>query len=311
MLYMKENKLSRAYILITPARNEEKNLPSLIQSVTEQTIKPVLWVIVDDGSTDDTPQIVKEAEEKYSFIKSIRLNDSDRNPGFPISNALRKGFYISNAMRKGFDFAIEYCMKNRIDYEYLGNVDGDIILEEMFFEKLIKEFEKDPMLGIAGGGILYIRGNRIIQEKGRIDEPSGANMLIRKEFFEECGGIPPCCPDSVLKAKARLRGWKTKRFEGVKALETRDVNPKIRNTADIVYYWKRYIYRGAAAYYLNTHPIHVMAKGIRYLCKKPYFTGIAYLLGYFSSFIRRKEQIDDEEIKNYFWNKWKKILRRN
>ena len=69
---MKKLKMNRQYIVVTPCRNEEKNLPNLMQSMTAQTIKPALWVIVDDGSTDRTPEIIEKAKEKYDWIKSIR-----------------------------------------------------------------------------------------------------------------------------------------------------------------------------------------------------------------------------------------------
>ena len=73
--------MASKYILITPVKNEEENLPNLIQSVVEQTIKPVLWVIVDDGSTDRSPEIIKEAQKKYSWIQSIRLESKSRELG--------------------------------------------------------------------------------------------------------------------------------------------------------------------------------------------------------------------------------------
>ena len=76
-------------------------------------------------------------------------------------------------IKKGFDFAINYCSENSINYSYLGNLDADLILEPMFYEKLIKEFEKDSKLGIASGGTRHIVGDRIIYAKVNIDGPSG------------------------------------------------------------------------------------------------------------------------------------------
>ena len=285
--------MNRRYILVTAAKNEGENLPKLIQAVAEQTIKPVLWVIADDGSTDNTPEIIKEAMRKYKWIQSIRLNSKN--------NIRDIGIHLSWVMMKVTKFATEYCKARRIDYEYIGNVDGDIIIERAFFEKLMKEFEKDPKLGIAGSGTQYVKGDKIIQPEGNEEEPSGGDMLIRRECFEDCGGIQlSCCWDSVLKAKARLRGWKTKRFEHVKALETRI--PGSEN------YWKRAIHTGRSAYQLNLHPLHVMIKFLKMLFKKPHYWGIAFILGYLFSLIKREEQIKDEEIRNYFWNKWKKYL---
>jgi len=284
---------SRRYILVTAAKDEGENLPNLIKSVTEQTIKPLVWVIVDDGSTDNTPQILKEAKVKYGWIQSIRLEEATERD---------LGFHLSSVVKRAFEFAVDYCKKKGLNYNYMGNVDGDIVLEEMFFEKLIKEFEKDAMLGIAGSGTQHIAGEKIIRPVGGEEEPSGGDMLIRRECFEDCGGIQITWGwDSTLKAKAKIRGWKVRRFKYVKALETRFVG-------NVEGFWKRYTHMGAAAYYFNLNPIHAIIKSVILLRKKPYYRGIAYLTGYFSSFIRRKEKIEDEEIRQFFRNKWKKYL---
>ena len=290
----KIEKRARKPLLVTACKNEADNLPNLIQSVIDQSIKPVVWVIVDDGSTDNTPEIIKEAKEKHDWIKSIRLEESSRD----------LGFHLSSVMKKAFDFATEYCMKRGIDYEYLCNLDGDQIVGRTFFEELIAEFEKDNRLGIASGSFQYIEGNRIIDVKYNPDEPAGSAMLIRRECFEDCGGILIAWGwDGALKAKARMRGWKTRRFEHVKVTETRDLG-------DVEGFWKRYKHMGVAAYYFNLNPIHVVIKTMVLLCEKPHYIGIAYLAGYFGSLMRRKEKIDDDEIKEYYWNKWKKFLRK-
>ena len=281
------------YILVTAVKNEEGNLSNLIQSVAEQTIKPMLWAIADDNSTDNTPEIIKEAKGKYGWIQSVRLNEGTET-GW---NTL----HLSSVMMKITEFAIGYCGRNEIKYDYIGNVDGDMILEKTFFEKMINEFEKDDKLGVAGSGTQYIKGDGTIQPTTGKDEPSGGDMLIRRECFEDCGGMQlSCCWDSVLKAKARLSGWKTKRFEYVKATETRI--PGSEN------YWERGIRIGESAYHLNMHPIHVIIRCLKVSCKKPYYWGLAFMLGYIVSLIKGKEQIEDEEIKKYFRNKWKKVF---
>ena len=286
--------MNRRYILVTAVKNEGENLPKLIQSVVEQTIKPLIWVIVDDASTDNTPQILEEARRKYEWIKTIRLEESSKRD---------LSFHLSSVVKRAFDFAVDYCKSMGLDYEYMGNVDGDIIIERAFFEKLIKEFERDSKLGIVGSGTQYIVNGRIIQPKGREDEPSGGDMLIRRECFEDCGGIQITWSwDSTLKARAKIRGWKVRRCEHVKALETRFVG-------SVEGYWRRYRRMGAAAYYFNFNPLYIIIKSILMILRqKPYYIGIAYLTGYFSSFIKRKKKIEDEEIRRYFWNKWKKCL---
>lgn len=284
------------YIVITPCKNEGDNLPNLIGSMIAQNVKPVIWMIVDDGSTDNTPQITQDAAEKYEWIHVIRLNEV---------NERDLGLHLAGVMKKGFDFAISYCKEQKIDYTYIGNIDGDLTIPSTFFENLIQEFERDVTLGIASGGVRLTRGNKFVHVKGLPkDEPSGGHMLIRRKCFEDCGGIPISYSlDSVLKAKARIKGWKTKRFEDNIATEIRDV-------FNAEGYWKGYIQYGKSNYYLNFHPFHVFAKGIICCFIKPYYIGLAYIWGYFVNFILKKEQIDDSEIRHYFWNKWKTVYQR-
>jgi glycosyltransferase involved in cell wall biosynthesis len=281
------------YIIITPCKNEGGNLPSLVNSLVKQTIKPLVWLIVDDGSNDNTPILLKDFQNKYNWIKVLRLEESPRD----------LGLHLAEIMKKGFDYSIDFCNQSGLKYNYLGNVDGDMILPSSFFENLINEFENDPKLGIASGGTDYTIGNKKVRAKVSINEPSGGHMLIRRTCFEECGGIPlSYAMDSVVKAKARLRGWSTKRFEDNIATEIRDVS-----AADG--YWKGYSHKGEIYYYLNHNPLHVGINILKYSFKKPYYCGIAYMSGYIGSFIRGKDRINDQEIRRYYRNKWKDNLK--
>ena len=289
------NNLPRNYIIITPCKNEENNLPNLIESIMSQTIRPVLWIIVDDGSNDNTPLILKEASEKTNWMKIIRRDEYFKRD---------LGLHLADISRIAFDFAIEYCNTNRIEYNYLGNIDADLTLNNTFYENLMVEFENDPNLGIASGGIKLTIGDKIVYVRGLSEnEPSGGDMLIRRECFEDCEGIPQSYAyDTVLKAKARLNEWKTKRFEENIATESRDVG-------NAEGYLKGYFHMGQSSYYLNLHPIHIFARGIMISLKRPYYGGFAYIAAYSYSLVKRDRQIEDDSIKNYFWNKWKKAYK--
>lgn len=282
----------RKYIVVTPCKNEGKNLPDLIESVIAQTMKPVVWLIVDDGSTDDTPRITREAAEKYRWIHVLRLGEGQRD----------LGLHYATVVKTGFDHTISFCEENGVEYNYMGILDGDLILPPTFYENLMGEFEKDPELGVASGGTKHIIGDRVKYAKGSHSEPSGGHMLIQRKCFEECGGVlVSYAPDSVIKAKARIRGWKTRRFEENLATEIRDVNAAEG-------YWKGFVHKGETYYYLSHNPLHVAAKLIKCSFRGPYYAGIAYLVGYLGSLVRRKERINDPEMKRYYWNKWKEHL---
>jgi glycosyltransferase involved in cell wall biosynthesis len=282
---MKENSFSlRSYVIVTPAKDEEKGLPGLIQSVVEQTIKPKLWVIVDDGSADRTPDILDEAEKKYDWIQTIRLKESVRD----------LGIHYSNVCTTGFDFAIEYCKKHNMKYDYIGLIDADMILEDVYFERLIKEFEKNPMIGIASGKVWNIIGGKMIQSKQRDDLPDGGARLWKRQCFEETDGyLMTYAPDSVSNVKAKLKGWETKSFEEIKVTS-------IRALGSAEGYWKEFKGFGIYGYYVGFNFIYVIFKGMRYSFKKPYYIGLAFLYGYFSSLILRKKRIDDKEIRHYY-----------
>ena len=272
------------YFVVTPAKNEEKNLPLTISSIERQTVNPILWVIVDDGSTDSTPQIIETAKKKHDWIHSIHLNESARD----------LTIHYASVCNIGLDYGIKYCEKNKIEYEYIALVDADMNLENTYFENLIKEFEKDPKLGIASGGTWVSVKGKQIQLQLREDIPSGGHRLWRKRCFEETGGYSlTYAADSVSNVKAKLRGWKAKRFEEYKATQA-------RMTSSVEGLWKGWEKDGEGAYYLNAHPLFVVARTIRYLFKKPHYIGLAYLVGYVNSYINRKEKSDDEEIKNYY-----------
>ena len=276
----------RGYIFITVCKNEAESLPKLIESIEKQTVKTVLWTILDDGSTDRTHEIVEGAKKKHSWIRSIRLDAGKRD----------LGLHYSSILKEGLDFAIEYCNTNEISYEYLGNIDGDMILEPAFFEKIIMEFEKDPVLGVASSGIYHLIDGELVRENVRESEPSGATMMIRRKCFEDCGGIQlSYACDSVFNTKAKLRGWRTKQFENV-------IGTELRDTSSAEGYWNGYAFKGNAAYYLNFNPLLVMIKAMRYLVMKPYYIGFAYLYGYFSFLIKRNEKTKDKEIMYYYWH---------
>ena len=289
------------YFIITAAKNEEKDLPNTIHSIEKQTIKPILWVIIDDGSTDKTPQIIENVKKKNKWIRSIQLKESKRDLSIRYAT-------ICNI---GFDYGIKYCNKNKLTYEYIGIVDADMSLESTYFENLIKEFENDSKLGIASGGTWVSENERLCL---REDIPSGGHRLWRKKCFEDTKGYSlTYAPDSVSNVKAKIRGWNVKRFEEYKATQA-------RMTCSAEGLWKGWKKNGESAYYLNAHPLYVVARAIRYLFKSPNYIGIAYFIGYINSYVNQIEKSDDEEIKYYYryirpkeikkiyWDKIKKIF---
>lgn len=284
------------YILVTPCKNEEDSLPKLTESVINQTIRPNLWVIVDDGSTDKTPAILKEVTRKYNWIKTIRLNEAPRD----------LGIHVSHVYRQGFDYAINYCLDYSVNYIYFGVVDADIILETNYFEALISEFEKNPRLGICSGRIGNIVEGKILWSDYRNDLPSGGARLWRKKCFEETDKyLLTCSPDSVSNVKAKIKGWETRQYEHITAVSTRPY-------ASAQGQWIGYKKLGSNNYFIGYNPTHVLLKGMTLLySRKGYFKtgiGIAYIYGYLACYLKHGPRIDDKEVLNYYDKRLRNIL---
>ncbi|TGC11565.1 glycosyltransferase [Methanolobus halotolerans] len=285
------------YILVTPCKNEEESLPKLAESIVGQEITPLLWVIVNDGSTDRTPEILRDLGSRYPWIQTITLSEKPRD----------LGVHVSHVYRTGFDAAIKHCEGNSIDYHYVASVDADIILDIDYFSCLIKEFEVDPKLGICSGQIGNIINGNIIWTNDKKNLPSGGARIWNRKCFEDTGGyLLTCSPDSVSNVKAKLKGWKTRNFATTKAVSTRPYSSAQGQ-------WKGYRRLGSNNYFIGYSAIHVCLKGIKLLySKNGYFkhgVGIAYVAGYFHDLILKKPRIDDQEVLDYYRkNRLKEIL---
>lgn len=132
---MSDGRHEPSYVLITPARNEEAHIGRLIQCVAAQTLAPVKYVIVSDGSTDRTDEIVEQHARELGFVELLRLEKNER-PGFG-SKAL------------AFNAGWERLWAQ--DFDFIANLDADISFEPCYFESLLEEFQKDPDLGLTGG----------------------------------------------------------------------------------------------------------------------------------------------------------------
>lgn len=285
-----KNDVRRSYILITPAKNEDMYIGQCIKSVASQSIIPIVWVIVDDGSTDKTPEIIQESMIKYPWIQNIQLIEGCRD----------LTIHVAHVVKTGIDFAVKYCKENDIKYDYICTIDADMIIPNKdFFEKIIIEFEKDGQLGIASCRQQYINNfGALCENVFRENTISGGGMVCRRTCFEDIGGYYiTYSPDSILGVKALLKGWGVKRFNEIKIIQ-------MRETSSAEGLKKGYIIRGASAHYLNTNPLFVVLKAFNYCLRRPHYIGFAYLYGYFNSLIKRKEQISDHEIRDYYY--WQK-----
>ncbi|MEM2191832.1 MAG: glycosyltransferase family 2 protein [Archaeoglobaceae archaeon] len=279
-----DNKFS--YILVTPAKNEEKNLPEVINSVVSQTILPKVWVVVDDGSIDRTTEILKTYSEKYNWIKYVRINNIQKNWDVHLNYA--------RVCNIGFSEALKFCEKFGIKYEYIGLQDADTVVEREYYEKLMRKFIENPKLGIASGGIYYKTKRGLIWERTPLDFPRGSGRLWRKNCFFETGGyaLDPAM-HTISNVKAILKGYETRQFKEIIAVE-------LRKTGSSGGYGRRAYKTGTIDYYLYKPFRIVLAKSLYYAINYPFYPALFYLAGYVSSAISRSPRITDEDIKKHF-----------
>lgn len=272
------------FLIMTPARNEEKFLPRVIKSINKSSFKPALWVIVDDNSNDKTPNIIQYALKEHRYIKKIRLsNEGNRN-----------FFNYSYVCKTGFDYTIQLAKENEIDWEYIILLDADTIVEQSYFEDIIVKMQEDSIIGIASGEVYVLKKSKIIIEKRFRDRPSGTARIWRKDCFLETDGYSITqAPDSVSRVKANLKGWRTVRFREPKAYQ-------LRETSSAEGLWKGYVIRGEVTYHLHCHILLVLTRGLSYMIQPKFYLVIPYFIGYLESMIRKKPRIQDEEIVLYY-----------
>lgn len=259
------------YAIITPARNEAAFVKLTIQSMIAQTMLPVKWVIVSDGSTDGTDDIVKKYLTNHPWIELIRMPE-------------RKERHFAG---KVFAFNAGYESIRDIHYDIIGSLDADISFDENYFEFLMSKFAQDELLGVAGTP--FIEGGRHYDFRyASIEHVSGACQLFRKACFEEIGGYIPIKGggiDWTAVTTARMKGWKTRTFTESACTHHRRIGTGNNNALISNYKY------GLKNYILGGHPLWQMFRSLYLMTKKPFIIGgILYLTGYTWGFLNRKEK---------------------
>jgi len=261
------------FVVVTPVRNEAEFIELTIQSMLAQTVKPREWIIVNDGSTDDTEEIVTRYLPTCPWIRLV--NREDR--GFR-----QRGGGVVRAFYDGFE-ALD-CQ----DYEFIVKLDGDLSFEPTYFEQVLAEFTARPRLGIAGGGCYVRAGDDWTLEAADVHHVRGATKVYRRVCFEAIGGLVPGLGwDGIDEWKARMLGWEVRSFLDLKVLHHRGVgmgSGKLKGKVEM----------GRAAYFMGYHPLFMLVRGARRMADRPYILGgLAILWGYFGDWLKRQERLDD------------------
>lgn len=263
--------------LVTPARNESTFLRETIEAVVAQTIRPVRWVIVSDGSTDGTDEIVKAYASQYGWIEFVRIPERQERHFAGKVNAFNAG----------------YERLRDLDYDVIGNLDADITFEKDYFAFLLEKFQENHELGVAGTP--FTEGQRQYDYRfTSIEHVSGACQLFRRKCFEEIGGYVPIKTggvDLIAVITARMKGWQTRSFPEKFSVHHRKMSSANHSFLGIAFAG------GRTDYTHGCDPVWEIFRSIYQMTRPPFVIGgVLCLAGYFSAMLTRAERIVPAEL---------------
>jgi len=283
--------MDSSYILITAARNEAAYITHTLRSVTAQTLPPQRWIIVSDGSTDETDEIVQNFAAQFPYIELLRV-EAEGNRSFG-SKAL--------AVNAG------YKKISAVKHAYVGILDADISLEADYYEQIIQHFENNPELGIAGGILIDIINGRFIPQMNAFEwSVGGAVQMFRKECWEAIGGYLPIPSglDATAEVMARMNGWMVRTFPKLETIHHRETGQENNNMIG------RFFYLGIHDHHLGYHPLFFLAKSVRRFRSPPVILGgLLMLCGYAWAVLSRKPIKVPGEVVRYLQREQMERLR--
>ena len=266
------------YVLITPSRNEEKFIQKTLDSMVGQTLLPVRWVIVDDGSTDRTGAIADDYARRFPWIEVVhRSLQQDRSFAGKV-----------HAFNAGFDKV------RALDFEVIGNLDSDLSFDADYLAFLMQKFAEDPQLGVAGTPFIengYDSAKDSFEGENHV---AGGCQLFRRTCWEDVGGYVPNRAggiDWVAVTTARMKGWKTRSFQEKRFNHYRPLGTAQRGVLASLFSY------GEKDYYLGNSPIWEIFRFSYRMAKKPLlFGGLAVAAGFFYAALRRTKRAVSPEL---------------
>jgi len=265
---------ARRYVIVSPVRDEEKYLPRTIESMINQTVRATEYILIDDGSTDRTAQIIKEAAKEHPWIHYVRRPDrGERKVGPGVVEAFYDGMAAITTA----------------EYDYIGKMDGDLSFGPRYFETLFEKFEKDPHLGGASGKLfLVLDDGGLTEERHAPEMVVGGMQFYRKKCFDDMGGfVRQVMWDGIAYHRCRMAGWRTASYPD-KDLMIHD-HRLMGSSYKSVYHGR--IRWGWGQYFMGTHPVYILAVGLYRMRERPFVVGgLLIILGYLKGWITRSER---------------------
>jgi glycosyltransferase involved in cell wall biosynthesis len=274
----------RRYCLITPCRDEAKFARRAIESVTRQTVPPAAWIIVDDGSRDETAAIVEEYAARYPYIRLIRRTDRGvRKLGGGVIEAFDEGYHSIDP--DAFDYVCKF--------------DLDLDIPAGYFEGLMRRMEAEPRLGTSSGKPWFVHPatGKLVPEVCGNEMSVGMTKFYRVSCFREIGGfVRQVMWDGIDCHRARMLGWIAESVDD-EPLRFIHLRPQGSSHKSI---WTGRVRAGFGQYFMGTAPPYYLASAVFRMFQHPALIGSAAMLwGYLSSAVKRVPRYGDQEFRRF------------
>ncbi|MEY4749948.1 MAG: hypothetical protein RIQ60_2162 [Pseudomonadota bacterium] len=271
----------RRYVLVTPARNEAAHIAATLRSVLAQTEPPLRWVVVSDGSTDGTDEVVTRYLPSCPWLRLLR-------------RPAREARHFAG---KAQAFAAGQAALSDLDYDFIANLDADITVDPDHFAYLLDQFAADPRLGVAGTP--YREGERQYDYRyTSIEHVSGACQMFTRACFAAVGGyqaMPGGGIDWVAVTSARMLGWRTRTFCARVCQHHRPMG-SAQTGSELAARWRL----GHKDYVLGGHPLWQAARALYQAHRPPRVLGALCLwAGYVHAWACGAETTVSDELKQF------------
>jgi poly-beta-1,6-N-acetyl-D-glucosamine synthase len=267
-------------VIVSPVRDEEATLERTIRCIEAQTLKPSRWVIVDDGSTDRTPEILAQTAARLPFVRIVRReNRGYRKVGGGVIDAFWDGLASVDT-----------------DYDFVSKMDVDLEFSERYLEHIMGHFDRDPKLAAASGKVFRPEGEGFVEEFMIDEMVAGQFKLYRRAAFEAIGGfVREVMWDGIDFHRARMAGYRTASLHDP---ELRIIHLRLMGSSDKSVYRGRLRW-GRGQWFMGSSLPYVVASGVMRAREQPYVIGGALIVaGYVMAALERAPRYEDEAFRS-------------
>ena len=264
-----------AIAIVSPVRDESKYIRRTLDAMAAQTVWPEEWLIVDDGSRDDTPEIVEHYQARYPFIRLVRRTDRGQR-------------VLGSGVIEAFNFGRDQLQS---DYRYICKLDGDMSFDPTYIETMLAALEADDRLAAVSGKVYRPEGDSLVEEYIIDEMVAGPFKFYKREAVEAIGGFSQTILwDGIDIHKCRLNGWTTRsiRDPGARLFHHRLMGSSDKNV------YKGRIRLGRGIWFMGYHPAYATASGLFRMAEKPYVIGGLLIVGaYFYAALRSEPRFEE------------------